>query len=130
MRLRILGLVPLLALVLWPAAAGARINCGRIRANGFLFDVTIQHGHARCREARDALRTFLSGGGVEHGGASSPSYLKTWTLRGGWRCGFGTNGGGCTRKHPYAVILAQTHLSSHTSVRRPGRSRAGRRGQI
>jgi hypothetical protein len=72
---------------------------------GFTFNVSVRSGRVSCGEARFTMKVFLAGGGTEHGGASSPSFKKTWTLHGGWRCGFGTGGGGCTRRHPPGSIL-------------------------
>jgi hypothetical protein len=86
-------------------AAGAR-PCGALQVRGESYDATIQSGHVSCREAYSTLKAFLSGQGTEHGGREAPSYEKTWTLHGGWRCRFDAAGAGCTRRHPAASILA------------------------
>jgi hypothetical protein len=75
----------------------SHLACGSIVAKGEHFAVTVSHGGATCPEARGALRSFMNGGGEEHGGVESPSYLKTWSLPGGWECGYGAGGGGCGR---------------------------------
>jgi hypothetical protein len=106
MKAAVLALVAV-AVLLTPASASSATSCGRIRVHGEKFSVTVQSGRVSCQEARSTMEVFLSGGGTEHGGPSSPSFEKTWTLHGGWRCGFGTGGGGCTRRHPPGKILAQ-----------------------
>jgi hypothetical protein len=105
MRLTALAIITAVALLVPAAGASSATSCGRIQAHGFTFNVTVGSGRVSCREARSTMKAFLSGGGTEHGGPSSPSFKKTWTLHGGWRCGFGTGGGGCTRRKPHAVIL-------------------------
>jgi hypothetical protein len=96
------------ALLVPAATATSATSCERIQVHGFTFNVTVRSGRVSCKEARSTMKTFLSGGGTEHGGPSSPSFKKTWTLHGGWRCGFAAGGGGCTRHHPPGVILAET----------------------
>lgn len=105
MRSALLAIVTAAVLVA-PAAATGATSCGRIEVHGFPFIVTVDNGRVACREARSTIKAFLSGRGTEHGGASSPSFKKTWTLHGGWRCGFAAGGGGCARRHPHASILA------------------------
>jgi hypothetical protein len=78
-----------------PVSAQASISCGRIE--GGEVKVLVERGHVPCREARKVMAAFLSGQGTEHGGPDSPSYRKSWSLHGGWRCGHAAGGGGCTR---------------------------------
>lgn len=81
------------------------LSCGNISARGGPFSVNVAGGGATCEEARRALATFMNGGGEEHGGVESPEYLKSWSIAGGWKCGYGTGGGGCRRRSTH--ILAQ-----------------------
>lgn len=76
------------------AADASTRTCGRITAGGTRLTVMIERGSARCPEARKVLRTFLNGGGVEHG--SGPAYQKWWAVE-GWRCASGAGGGVCNR---------------------------------
>jgi hypothetical protein len=69
-------------------------SCTQIDAGGQIFHVKIHKGPVSCGEAQSILRTFFSGGGVEHG--SGAEYKRTWTI-GNWRCGHGAGGGGCIR---------------------------------
>jgi len=79
------------------ATTAATSRCGRISVSGDSLVVRVESGHLACSRARKVMRTFMSGHGTEHGGPSSPSYRKYWTLPGGWTCGFGAGGGSCHR---------------------------------
>ncbi len=87
--------------------------CGTIRAQMTTFGVTVSRGRTACRTARRILDDFLRGKGQMHGPASGPSYLQWWAV-GGWRCGYGAGGGGCS--HHGARIIAQQLASTRVFV--------------
>lgn len=94
------GLVVLLAALaalLGASSASAYRHCGTFDHGEDTFSVVVEKGALPCWEARHVLHAFLSGQGIEHGGATSPSYEKTWSLHRGWKCGHGAGGGACVR---------------------------------
>jgi hypothetical protein len=93
-------------------------GCGVIfaRSEGQNMNVRVQRGRVSCTQARQILRSFLSGhgtlgfGGTPHGGPSLASMY--WALPGGWRCqpatggGGGCGRGGSVRTHPRDLVIA------------------------
>jgi hypothetical protein len=75
-------------------------SCRGFDLYGSHYNVTIHKGTVRCKQARNTLRSFLSGNGVEHGSGAEAN--KYWTLPHGWKCGHGAGGGACIRHgHSY-----------------------------
>jgi hypothetical protein len=91
------------AVIAVPASANVKA-CGSIHAQSTTFAVTVTHGNVRCETARRVLSNFLHGKSKMHGPARGPAYLQWWAVD-GWKCGYGTGGGGCSRSHER--ILAQ-----------------------
>lgn len=79
-------------------ASMARLRaCRAFRLRGTKFSVTVVRGRVRCDKARRVLRDFLSGRGQKHGPGGGPVSENTWTVD-GWKCGYGTGGGGCIHR--------------------------------
>jgi hypothetical protein len=87
------------------APVSAARACGGFRFNGFRYHVTVERGTVSCSRARRILRRFFAGHGRRHNGRDM---AHTWADLGGWRCGYGTGGGGCTKRQGTGYILAQS----------------------
>lgn len=73
-------------------------SCGVIfaKSEGQNLNVDVERGQVSCTQARQIIRSFFSGQGIQHGGPSESALY--WTLPGGWRCQLASGGGGgCVR---------------------------------
>lgn len=80
-------------------AAAAERSCGTVKTKrGDRFNVTATR-KVPCKTARGIGRSFMNGDWSEHGG---PAAAQTYYTNGkypGWKCGTGTDGGGCRKNN-------------------------------
>jgi hypothetical protein len=87
--------VVVLAVVANAASARPR-SCGAVGHGTNRVAVYVAHGKVSCATARHLIRVLNHGGGVFHQGRTR---ADSYTRIGRWRCGSGTGGGACIRRH-------------------------------